>query len=239
MPLPFCFSFKRPHSYAEAVSIFESAQRMYPAANITAVDALDGFVGAVAPHMSKLPLVTAEIGDTWIRGASSDPLKVALFRSASRQRSMCMAAANCEPAATSPAFKDFERLLVKVGEHTWGWNGGDTREGGWDNADFAAKRKTDPQYRTAAKTWQEQRTFVQNAVAALGADISLRRAILAEWDQLAAVPFDESGFEVVSASQVFACGTVSIGFDANTAGISTLRGPVLPPPARLRCFWPT
>jgi hypothetical protein len=224
-----CYSWRSdnsgPHSYTQAVSIFESAQRMFPSANITAIDALDGFIGEVAPHINKLPLVTAEIGDTWIQGASSDPLKVALFRSASRQRAMCMAAANCEPAASSLAFKDFERLLMKVGEHTWGWNGGDTRNGGWSNADFAVERKSDPQYATAAKTWQEQRAFVPNAVAALGEDSALRRAILAEWGGLVAVSFDEVGFEVVSALQVFACGDVWIGFDAATGGISTLHGP--------------
>ena len=60
-----------PHTYAEAIAIFESAQELFPAANISAIDALDEFVASVEPHKAKLPLVTAEIGDTWIEGASS------------------------------------------------------------------------------------------------------------------------------------------------------------------------
>jgi hypothetical protein len=213
-----------PHTFSEAVGIFEAVQRMFPAANLSAIDALDEFIAAVEPYKAKLPVVTAEIGDTWIQGASSDPLKVALFRSASRERAKCVATESCDPAADSPAFKDFERLLLKVGEHTWGWNGGDTREGGWSNADFAVERRSDEQYKTAAQTWQEQRAFIPNAVAALG-DGTLKRAILADWDQLRPGGFNESGFEVVSASQKFSCGAVVIGFDAATGGIQVLTGP--------------
>ena len=137
---------------------------------------------------------------------------------------MSTRAGSCDPAADSPAFKDFERLLMKAGEHTWGWDGGDTREGGWSNADFAADRRSDPQYRTAAQTWQEQRAFVPNAVAALG-DGALKRAILADWDQLRPRRFNETGFEVVAASEHFSCGAVRIGFDAATGGIQVLTGP--------------
>jgi len=194
-------------------------------ANVTSVDAFDEFIRAVEPHKTKLALVTAEIGDTWIQGASSDPLKVALFRSASRQRAKCLAADSCEPAPDSPSFKTFERLLMKVGEHTWGWNGGDTRTGGWSNAAFAAEKKTDDQYRTVVKTWQEQRAFILNAVAALPSGSSLQAAIYAEWQQLRPAAFDESGYKIVSASANFSCGAILIGFDATTGGIRTLRGP--------------
>ena len=93
-----------------------------------------------------------------------------------------------------------------VGEHTWGWNNGDMRNGPWSNDDFAAKRASDRQFQTAAKTWQEQRSFVLNAVAALKPG-ALKAAIEAEWAELKPAPFDEMGFEVVEASQVFACGS--------------------------------
>ena len=224
-----CYSWRSdnsgPHTYPEALQIFSDAQRIYPEANVTSINAFDEFVRAVEPHKAKLALVTAELGDTWIGGASSDPLKVALFRSASRQRARCIATDSCEPPSDSPSFKNFERLLVKVGEHTWGWNGGDTRAGGWSNAEFAAERKTDAQYSTVVKTWQEQRAFILNAVAALPGGSSLRAAITAEWEQLRPTAFNESGFERVSASSDFSCGSISIGFDAATGGIRSLRGP--------------
>ena len=67
--------------------------------------------------------------------------------------------------------------------HTWGWNNGDLRTTGWSNAEFAQKRKTDKSYQSAAKTWQEQRSFVPNAVDALGSG-KLQSAILTEWQEL-------------------------------------------------------
>ena len=110
-----------PHAYEEALGIFTSIQKMFPKASVSASDAFDDFIRAVEPFKAQLPIVSAEIGDTWIHGASTDPLKVSLFRSASRQRAKCLQAQNCDPAADSPEFKTFERLLTKVGEHTWGW----------------------------------------------------------------------------------------------------------------------
>ena len=40
-------------------------QRLFPNAEVTASDAFDDFVSAVWPHRASLPVVTAEIGDTW------------------------------------------------------------------------------------------------------------------------------------------------------------------------------
>ncbi len=148
---------------------------------------------------------------------------MALFRSAARQRAKCVNAGSCDPPADSAAFKNFERLLTKVGEHTWGWNNGDLRTTAWSNPEFAKAKKTDEQYITAAKTWQEQRSFVQNAVAALGGG-ALRAAIEAEWAELRPQKFDDTGFESVVASQHFVCGKTTIGF-SRTGGISKLQGP--------------
>ena len=61
-------------------------------------------------------------------------------------------------------------------------------------------------------------------MAALG-DGELKRAILAEWDEMRPGKFNESGFVAVAASQQFLCGAVKIGFDAATGGISVLTGP--------------
>ena len=51
-------------------------------------------------------------------GVPSDPLKNAQFREASRQRLVCLESGACD--ATNPAMRAFDRLLVKVPEHTWG-----------------------------------------------------------------------------------------------------------------------
>lgn len=59
----------------------------------------------------------SQIGDTWIQGASSDPLKVAQFRAISKVRADCVASGECN--MNDADFQTFDRLLMKVGEHTW------------------------------------------------------------------------------------------------------------------------
>ncbi len=58
----------------------------------------------------KLPVVTEEIGDTWIYGCASDPLKVARFRELS-------AAARTWIAKGASAML---RHVLLEPEHTWG-----------------------------------------------------------------------------------------------------------------------
>jgi|EP01047_Picozoa_sp_COSAG01_P006611 hypothetical protein len=222
-----CYAWKQdnqgPHSYDEAHIVFAEAQKMFPSATVVASDAFDDFVQAVQPVQHLLELVDAEIGDSWIHGSSADPLKVALFRSASRHRAACVKAGSCDPPAGSARFRTFERLLLKIGEHTWGWAGGDTQKAPWDNAGLQIQLRTNPSYRQAVASWEEQRSFVLNAVAALG-DGQLAADIQAEWAQLAPVAFESTGFTVVNSSAVFSCGPdVFVGFDPATGGVSTLR----------------
>jgi hypothetical protein len=237
--------------------VFDAVQSLFPNArgpgSIVASDAFDDFVADVWDSRNTLPVLdNREIGDSWIYGANSDPVKVrpgltaitlhivcfssscrfkndgrvisnhvfalinkpqkqtkkqknkkmrffknktnffqailnvhatasalivqvALFRSAARQRAACLAdpASPCavECATEFPAqVQAFERLLMKVGEHTWGHNGGDDRTmaGGWGNAALAELR-ADGASRAGAFTrqleraWTEQRSFVANA----------------------------------------------------------------------------
>jgi len=46
----------------------------------------EAFVDAVSPQRDRLPVVTQEIGDTWIYGVPSDPKKVARYREVARLR---------------------------------------------------------------------------------------------------------------------------------------------------------
>ena len=137
-----------------------------------------------------LPVVTAEIGDAWLYGVPSDPLKNALFREAARQRAACLAGgAECAAAAAGgggaehPAMVAFDRLLVKVPEHTWGvaqaWFLPDYEN--YTNAAFDAARAAGAahgfvpnntahaDYNSTANSWAEQRTYVTAAPALLQA----------------------------------------------------------------------
>ena len=67
--------------------------------------------------MDALLTVTQEIGDTWLYGDPSDPLKNVHFREMSRLRAACVRGGGCDPA--SETMRRFDRLLTKIGEHTW------------------------------------------------------------------------------------------------------------------------
>ena len=50
----------------------------------------DAFVDAVQSVRETLPVVTSEIGDVWLQGISSDPLKEARYRAFARARAACI-----------------------------------------------------------------------------------------------------------------------------------------------------
>ena len=74
-----------PHTADEIASIHSELAAQFPNAEITACN-LSDMAKAIAPHRDALPVVTQEIGDTWIYGVASDPLKVARYREVARLR---------------------------------------------------------------------------------------------------------------------------------------------------------
>jgi hypothetical protein len=123
------------------------AQNEFPNAVVQG-STFDEFVEQLNTVRSSLPVIESEIGDTWIYGGkayhqhhhrqthrfltpncdtasvvvlcavASDPLKLAQFREVLRVRRACLAARSC--SFSDAAFREFDRLLTKVGEHTWG-----------------------------------------------------------------------------------------------------------------------
>src|SRR4029077_11821713 len=74
-----------PHPPAEISDIYSALGRQFPNARITATS-LTEIANAVEPFRSNLPAINQEIGDTWIYGVGSDPVKVARYRELSRLR---------------------------------------------------------------------------------------------------------------------------------------------------------
>ncbi|MGO9892842.1 MAG: DUF5054 domain-containing protein, partial [Bryobacteraceae bacterium] len=75
-----------PHSLDEIHGIYAGLRKRFPNAQVAASN-LSGMADAVEPYRGSLPVVTEEIGDTWIYGVPSDPLKVARYREIARLRS--------------------------------------------------------------------------------------------------------------------------------------------------------
>ena len=205
-----------PHDFDDAMDIFDTVEKMFPNASVVASDAFDDFIRAVIPVKDLLPVVTAEIGDTWIYGADSDPLKVAQYRAVLRLRSECIARGECDP--TDPQFQTFERLLIKLGEHTWGWNGGQSRIKDWSNPEFQQALATDPNFYTSPWTWSEQRMFIDNAIQALP-DSHFKSALLAELSEIQPTRVDQTGFSPASdpTAPIQLPGGGSVAFDLTGA----------------------
>jgi hypothetical protein len=94
-------------------NVYTYLQTKFPGADVHA-STFDAFFKEawVESVKKQLPVVTQEIGDGWIYGVPSDPLKNAMFREVSRQRLACVESGECDPM--SPEMRAFDRLLVKV-----------------------------------------------------------------------------------------------------------------------------
>eukprot|EP00775_Hariotina_reticulata_P003530 gene3530-3799_t len=110
-----------PEDLDELQEMFHITRRQWPGAKVVAStldDYLGHLVAAVEEQSLQLPVVTGEIGDTWIHGVASDPARMADYRAVLRARDTCVHDPQCD--SQSPAFFNFSRILVKVAEHTWG-----------------------------------------------------------------------------------------------------------------------
>ena len=156
-------------------TFFATLKGVYPDAEITASTFDAFFAVANRPEVkAQLPVVTAEIEDAWIHGVPADPLKNALLREAARQRLACLDSGAC--SKDSRAMQAFERLLIKVPEHTAGvahmWFLPDNEN--YTNPQFDRARAQQPlgfvadnrkhaDYNTTVNSWIEQRAFVTQA----------------------------------------------------------------------------
>ena len=155
-----------PHTIEEVREIYAELRRQFPAASIVAANLTD-IANAVEPFRGNLPIVSQEIGDTWIHGVASDPVKLARIREL-----QCGCGANGLPRAklksagsTDLAFLSKFTLAV---EHTWGT---DTKT--WLDfeslytPDDLASMLGDAKYRTVTGSWVEKRADINDSVAGL------------------------------------------------------------------------
>jgi hypothetical protein len=155
-----------PHTPAEISEIYQRLTYSYPKAEITAAS-LSEIANAIDPYRASMPVVTEEIGDTWIYGVASDPLKVARYREVARLRDVWINTNQMQIGdATDLAL--LRRLLLEV-EHTWGT---DTKT--W--LDFDNYKPTDlakmldtKNYKVVEFSWTEKRQDLIDGIATLPA----------------------------------------------------------------------
>jgi hypothetical protein len=153
-----------PHKPTEIAELYSNLALRFPKAELSAASLTD-IANAVAPHRDNLPVITQEIGDTWIHGVASDPLKVARYRELCRLREDWIAKGALQ-VGDDTDLALLRHVLLEV-EHTWGT---DTKT--W--LDFENYKPADllpmldtKNYKVVEFSWTEKRQDLIDGVAAL------------------------------------------------------------------------
>lgn len=153
-----------PHTAEEVAAIYAKLRAQFPGASVRAAN-LSEVAAAVEPYRDQMPVVTEEIGDTWIYGIPSDPRKVARYGEVARLRRGWVAQRRFR-AGDATDRQLLRRLLLAV-EHTWGT---DTKSY-LDNdhyrpRDLAAVLE-EKNYRVMQTSWGEKQDDIDEGVANL------------------------------------------------------------------------
>jgi len=164
--------------------------------------------------------VSEEIGDTWNIFQAADSLKQTHFREIQRARLECINQNKCDPEDVD--FQRFDRLLIKVSEHTGSVDTGrylkDTSN--WSNQQFQ-KVKNNDNFKFMTASFIEQRNYITNAIQLLksspfATEIKNRLAALKP-----SIP-STVGFTAISdLTKIFDISGISVGF-SEAGGISHL-----------------
>jgi len=106
-----------PHTSEEITKVYGELNRQFPNATVKATN-LSEIGNTLDALRDQLPVITEEIGDTWIYGVASDPLKVCRYRELARLRLDWIAAGEFEVG--DPTDVALLRRLLLEPEHTWG-----------------------------------------------------------------------------------------------------------------------
>eukprot|EP01084_Bolivina_argentea_P190566 327437_1 len=247
-----------PPNVTEVASYYQQIEKEFPTAakhdnNGIFASTFTGFIDELLKRkdiIEQLPVITDEMGDTWVHGLQADPWKTAAYREAMRQRSQCLKQKQCSIYST--AFYNFSRFLLKNGEHTFG---GDIKKFlfvetnnnsayyNWSNTQFykrLAENNGKNNLTNIRQSWIEQREFgLKYAMDALKlsnntGELNLYKNIMKEWNIIhsAISPIDSNPNiweEINNTGQIFEVisntnnETYEIRFDIKTGYINYLR----------------
>ncbi|XP_074641698.1 uncharacterized protein LOC141899346 [Tubulanus polymorphus] len=163
-----CFAFRAdnygpPDNIQEIKRYYRILKGQFPSANIRA-STLEDFTAFLHKVKSELPVVTSEIGDTWIQGSISDPLKISVFRAIKRAQKKCFEIKKC--SLSDSRIRNMTRYLTKLPEHTYGIASALDKIH-WSNAEFYPRQFTQSSFQNCTKSWISHRRFNDLAVEAL------------------------------------------------------------------------
>jgi hypothetical protein len=208
-----------PHTPQEIAGIYAELGARFPHAEIRGAS-LSEMADALEPYRDKLPMVSEEIGDTWIHGCASDPLKVARYRAVSRLRDAWIAQGKLQVGDETDV--NLLRHVLLEAEHTWGT---DTKTwldfDNYEPADLAKMLDT-KNYKVVEFSWIEKRQDLADGVMTLPEALR-EEAQLAVAGVTPVWPIASARAVAVEAGKTIETGHFTLAMDAKTGAITTLR----------------
>ncbi len=183
----FTYDNQGPHKVQDVRNIYAEMHKRYPSARIEATS-LNTVAEALDAMRDRLPVVESEIGDTWIYGYGSAPVRMARFRALNRLYADWIASGRLDPA--SDAAIDFAVRLGMIAEHTWGADIKSHLQN-WDAYDFETfqSRRLLPAFQYAEQSWRELDDNIGKAIVLLPGELQAEAlAALREMDAAAPAP---------------------------------------------------
>ena len=207
-----------PHSVDEVKKIYSDLRKRFPNAKVRAAN-LGDIALAVEPYKANLPVVTQEIGDTWIYGVASDPIKVSRYREVIRLRKEWVEQGKFN-VGDSTDIRLLQNLLLAP-EHTWGVDTKRLKDYTHYTPKALATVVDSPRFRWAENSWAEKRRDIDEAVKSLPA--ALRKEADVRLRKLQATAPERAGLAEHTAGTEIDTKHFTVALDAVTGAITRLR----------------
>jgi hypothetical protein len=208
-----------PHTTEEIHKIYADLRKRFPNATLQASN-LTEIANAVQPYKGALPVLTQEIGDTWIYGVASDPVKVARYRELLRLRTDWIKHRKLQVG--DPVDLAFLSKFALAAEHTWGTDTKTWLDFDHYTPDALAQVLEQPHYKTVTGSWVEKRADIDDGIALLPS--ALRAEATAAVAKLRPTIPDMTLLQPHDAATPIATKHFLIGLDPATGEIVRLRG---------------
>lgn len=207
-----------PHTAQEVRDTYAALGAQFPKAEIIPTG-LTEIANAVEPFRRRLPVIKQEIGDTWIHGIGSDPIKVARFRELMRLRRQWVS--DGKIAVGDKTDLALLRHILLEAEHTWGT---DTKTwldfDHYKPQDLASMLHT-RNYEVVEFSWQEKRQDLSAGIATL--PWSLREQTQSAIERLRPRVPELPHSKLVSAGKDIETAHFILAMDPKTGAIARLR----------------
>lgn len=154
-----------PHSAEQVKRIYADLHKRYPNARLLAVS-FNEIAEELYGMKDKLPVVTSEIGDTWIYGYGSAPLRMAKYRTISNLYTNWIRKGKLHKF--DDATLNFVAELGLIAEHTWGM---DVKKHlkNWDKYDMEVfkQARSSSTFQKMERSWREIDQYIDNALSYL------------------------------------------------------------------------